>query len=1132
MSELLVLHANRLTLNFKINPFKEMSAHHIFSRYNLLEPYHTEPHIQVSLAKDKETGELVDYHNICYEKLLVHPQEPDFTAIERYMKLRHPCLLNILDVYNNKPARKVVVITERSPSHELADLITTYKSSNTPIPEEQIWAILYSVCAALSYCHSNSKHNCPKVPKLVHRYVSSFSILIGENTSMLTKLRFPDLFALLDIRSISESPTSHLVYMAPEILRREKYTDKADIWSLGCVAYELCTLSLFTKIPSSEIIRQSLDGSGKYITLPNYSQSLEALVNKMLAFNEKERISSHEVLLWPEMQTVATLVSGIPARTSSQLMATIRGNTGSADELRQSTTDLLNRLNATYGKSSITQVAKSSLSKETEEARSTYIGDPTTRPLPSSATGQEFNYAIPNITWKSALMRSGQLGNSMTASTLNSPGMIPANQGPDPIAKSFVEANATTGMTASQINAADYSAIVANAAKIGGDSIQMRDDVASQILRRQRITEPINDKLASQKYMKRTTDMEQVAPVVVNEIMSDFLTMRYGVKVDKEHLVDRIFNVVPGKIVNADKADLDPEAPEIQRDIRRHSPNDIVDLLMMKKELDDRLEPYAYRLNSSSESRARDLYKQSREKDSYEPYLTGDEKLRTIEYDSQCIPDTNSGILTDSKRKRSKSSGKTKQPRSRAKSKQKGAACCNAKIQDAEYGGGDTEIYNTYSDPRSSQVINGTISAIGNTVIARPNEEGDRMEEVRILDDEQMRAEEELRYQEMIENDIEMTIRTHNDMVANDSTPLMVAASSDNVDQVRFLLPMHGGETTTKGITALMMAASAGHVRSVKLLIPKEGKMQDRDGMTALMYAAHFGKLEAVKELVETEHNKVNSAGLTALMIAAEFGNVDIVNFLKTYESKKFSSSNETAMMRATKLGHIDVVKELLEFESKLQNKDGYTALMTAIQCNKPKIAALLAHSEAGIATSSGWTALMSCATNSNVEAARILVDHEANMRDKYDETALMKAAKSGAVNVARILLPVEACQTRYDGKTALMCAAEAGHASVVSLLLPKEGRMKRTDGTTALMCAAQSNCIDVIRLLLPSEKRMQKLDGETALIRAIRWGRPEAVRELIKDEYDLNMHDDRTVLDIAKQAGNRDITELIFSYV
>ena len=32
-------------------------------------------------------------------------------------------------------------------------------------------------------------------------------------------------------------------YLPPEICNQEKYTNKADIWSLGCVLYEVCCLT-------------------------------------------------------------------------------------------------------------------------------------------------------------------------------------------------------------------------------------------------------------------------------------------------------------------------------------------------------------------------------------------------------------------------------------------------------------------------------------------------------------------------------------------------------------------------------------------------------------------------------------------------------------------------------------------------------------------------------------------------------------------------------------------------------------------------------------------------------------------------------------------------------------------------
>jgi len=38
--------------------------------------------------------------------------------------------------------------------------------------------------------------------------------------------------------------TGTLPYLAPEVLRDEYWSTKTDIWSFGCVLYELCTYRL------------------------------------------------------------------------------------------------------------------------------------------------------------------------------------------------------------------------------------------------------------------------------------------------------------------------------------------------------------------------------------------------------------------------------------------------------------------------------------------------------------------------------------------------------------------------------------------------------------------------------------------------------------------------------------------------------------------------------------------------------------------------------------------------------------------------------------------------------------------------------------------------------------------------
>ena len=43
--------------------------------------------------------------------------------------------------------------------------------------------------------------------------------------------------------SVMKSFVGTILYSCPEIVQSQPYTEKADIWSLGCIIYELMTFS-------------------------------------------------------------------------------------------------------------------------------------------------------------------------------------------------------------------------------------------------------------------------------------------------------------------------------------------------------------------------------------------------------------------------------------------------------------------------------------------------------------------------------------------------------------------------------------------------------------------------------------------------------------------------------------------------------------------------------------------------------------------------------------------------------------------------------------------------------------------------------------------------------------------------
>jgi len=85
-------------------------------------------------------------------------------------------------------------------------------------------------------------------------------------------------------------------YVAPEVWRNKAYNSKCDMWSLGCLLYELCTFRPPFEAESMEGLARKVM-RGRYDQIPaGYSQSLRNVVAKLLVVDPSLRASVNDIL--------------------------------------------------------------------------------------------------------------------------------------------------------------------------------------------------------------------------------------------------------------------------------------------------------------------------------------------------------------------------------------------------------------------------------------------------------------------------------------------------------------------------------------------------------------------------------------------------------------------------------------------------------------------------------------------------------------------------------------------------------------------------------------------------------------------------------------------------------------------
>lgn len=85
-------------------------------------------------------------------------------------------------------------------------------------------------------------------------------------------------------------------FLSPEICKGEKYSYKTDIWMLGCVLFELCSLQKPFQAENLYELMSSIINK-PYVDLPkNYSNDIHEIVKIMLKKDPNDRPFIHELL--------------------------------------------------------------------------------------------------------------------------------------------------------------------------------------------------------------------------------------------------------------------------------------------------------------------------------------------------------------------------------------------------------------------------------------------------------------------------------------------------------------------------------------------------------------------------------------------------------------------------------------------------------------------------------------------------------------------------------------------------------------------------------------------------------------------------------------------------------------------
>eukprot|EP00667_Euglena_gracilis_P002035 EG_transcript_2033 len=219
--------------------------------------------------------------------LSIAPHEKDMarTEIKVLRTLDHPNVIRYMDHFEENGL--LYIIMEYADAGDLGRLL---RGLQQPLPEGDILDIFVQVCLAMAHVHE--RH-------ILHRDIKPANIFLAKGRKVSKLGDFGISTVLRGAHASAKAQCGTPYYFSPEVCQQQSYNTKSDVWSLGCLLYEMLTLKRPFNAPNLKTLMTTIC-KGAYPPIgDHYSKEMHQLIAQMLTRDPEHRPAISQILTLP-----------------------------------------------------------------------------------------------------------------------------------------------------------------------------------------------------------------------------------------------------------------------------------------------------------------------------------------------------------------------------------------------------------------------------------------------------------------------------------------------------------------------------------------------------------------------------------------------------------------------------------------------------------------------------------------------------------------------------------------------------------------------------------------------------------------------------------------------------------------